>query len=189
VAGVAPGTYSSEPGDDTSQWGGSSTHAGVDIPAPEGDSVYPVVPGRVITADTDPRGGIRVIVQGEDGNTYIYGHLQSLSVQQGMEVGGTRYPIGKVGHTGVASGPHLHLEVHDANGNLVDPRPLFAGGAPSVAPATARQQAEAPPAHTPSAAPVPQGPSAPMPFGLPPIVPSTPVLGGIMRPGGARWGP
>jgi murein DD-endopeptidase MepM/ murein hydrolase activator NlpD len=55
----------------------------------------------------------------------VYGHLSSIRVRGGEEVGG-RDVIGLSGRTGEASGPHLHFEVW-RHGREVDPVPLLGG--------------------------------------------------------------
>ena len=67
-----------------------------------------------------------VFVQHDDGSVVWYGHLRRGSVtpkEVGMRVrrGET---LGTVGSSGNSTGPHLHLEVYDRLGRLIDP---FAG--------------------------------------------------------------
>jgi murein DD-endopeptidase MepM/ murein hydrolase activator NlpD len=53
-----------------------------------------------------------------DVSTY-YAHLASLLVSTGRTVGAGE-PIGRVGASGNATGPHLHFEVH-VRGAAIDP--------------------------------------------------------------------
>ena len=65
----------------------------------------------------------RVSVQHDDGSVAWYLHLKSGSVTQksiGEEVTAGEY-LGKVGSSGSSGGPHLHLEVYDADRRLIDP--------------------------------------------------------------------
>jgi murein DD-endopeptidase MepM/ murein hydrolase activator NlpD len=57
-----------------------------------------------------------------DGSETWYWHLMtdSVVVEPGDEVA-CGAVLGKVGSSGISSGPHLHFEVHDANGEVVDP--------------------------------------------------------------------
>jgi murein DD-endopeptidase MepM/ murein hydrolase activator NlpD len=67
-----------------------------------------------------------VYVQHDDGSIAWYGHMKTGSTTTksvGARVAAGEY-LGKVGSSGNSSGPHLHLEVYDANKRLVDP---FAG--------------------------------------------------------------
>jgi murein DD-endopeptidase MepM/ murein hydrolase activator NlpD len=64
-----------------------------------------------------------VYVQHEDGSVAWYGHLKNGSVTT-SEVGSTvergEY-LGIVGSSGSSTGPHLHFEIHNAAGGIVDP--------------------------------------------------------------------
>jgi murein DD-endopeptidase MepM/ murein hydrolase activator NlpD len=99
-------------------------HHGVDIGNPLGTPVLSVAPGRVIVAGEDltttygltPNFYGRLVIvelnrRLDDRPVYVlYGHLQTIAVQVGQEVR-TGDRIGTVGMTGIALGPHLHLEV------------------------------------------------------------------------------
>jgi murein DD-endopeptidase MepM/ murein hydrolase activator NlpD len=106
----------------------------VDIAAPEGSPAYALEDGTVLRSWTypDPRCGIGLTWQGDDGMNWTYCHLSWLdpSVTPGARLS-TGELVGLVGHTGDASGPHLHLQ---ANPQTVWPQRLawfqgFAGSA------------------------------------------------------------
>lgn len=64
-----------------------------------------------------------VYVRHSDGSVAWYGHLKNGSATTksiGEEVEEGEY-LGIVGSSGNSTGPHLHFEVHDASGNVVDP--------------------------------------------------------------------
>lgn len=99
-------------------------HRGCDFPNPFGTPVFAPAKGRVIVAGNDQRVihgervgfyGQLVIIQLEE--TYrgekiyvLYGHLSKVHVRFLQEVSEGDL-IGEVGMSGVAIGPHLHLEV------------------------------------------------------------------------------
>jgi murein DD-endopeptidase MepM/ murein hydrolase activator NlpD len=86
----------------------------VDIAAPEGSPVYALANATVLNAwhTPDPRCGIGMTVQAFDGQVWTYCHLAYLAetaVDGAQLTAGTE--VGLVGHTGDASGPHLHLQL------------------------------------------------------------------------------
>jgi len=110
-------------------FGGSGTegHNGTDIGVPYGTEVYAVGGGTVINAGRGDAGGFGnwVRIQQDDGNVVIYGHVSKsdyYSVGDRVEAGDL---IANVGSEGRSTGPHLHLEMHDADGNLLDSENYF----------------------------------------------------------------
>lgn len=95
-------------------------HSGVDMSAPQGTPIYAIEGGKVIAADWQGAAGKAVTIKTESGVSVLYGHMSSMSVDKGDKVE-TGQKIGKVGSTGNSTGPHLHLGVFKANGNLQDP--------------------------------------------------------------------
>ncbi len=64
-----------------------------------------------------------VYVQHEDGSIAWYGHMKSNSLtpkRVGERVAVGEY-LGVVGSSGNSTGPHLHFELYDASGKLIDP--------------------------------------------------------------------
>ncbi len=94
-------------------------HAGVDFAAAEGTPIHAAGTGTVVQAG--PRGGygLAVEVQHPDGSSTLYAHASELLVTAGQTVHQGQ-PVAKVGHTGRATGPHLHFELRQA-GQAVDP--------------------------------------------------------------------
>jgi len=94
-------------------------HAGVDIRAAYGREVMTAGAGRVISAGLQGGYGQSVVVEHAPGLRTRYAHLSSIEVIPGqvLEDGS---PVGKVGQSGRATGPHLHFEVL-ANGKAVNP--------------------------------------------------------------------
>ncbi len=105
-------------------------HQGVDLAAKEGDPVQSANAGTVISAGFDTTGfGNTVLVQNPNGTTTRYAHLSAMSVKPGQQLQpGT--PIGAVGHTGNATGPHLHFEIQSERG-AIDPTPQLQNAAPT----------------------------------------------------------
>ena len=96
-------------------------HDGLDIPKPYGTSVYPARSGRVLDAGWHEGYGQLVIIKHNNGETTRYGHLSKIMVKPGDLVQRGKTMIGRVGSTGISTGPHLHFEVRDKNGRPVNP--------------------------------------------------------------------
>jgi peptidoglycan LD-endopeptidase LytH len=106
---------------------GGRSHKGNDLFAPVGTPLVAVTNGSVFF-QADPLGGDAAYVNGNDGNTYYYAHLNDY-------VGGARSVtagelIGHVGNTGNAGSdpPQLHFEIRPGgpNGRAIDPYPTLA---------------------------------------------------------------
>jgi murein DD-endopeptidase MepM/ murein hydrolase activator NlpD len=103
---------------------GDSFHPGLDFVASTGTRVSAAASGTVSFAGYDTGGyGYLVVLRHSLGVTTWYAHLSHISVRRGASVGagGT---VGRVGATGLATGPHLHFEVR-VRGAAVDPRSAF----------------------------------------------------------------
>lgn len=99
---------------------GDFFHPGVDFPAPVGATVRAGRGGRVAFAGWDSGGyGNLVIVRSGRGMQALYAHLSAILVRRGQRVGGGAL-LGRVGATGLATGPHLHFELR-LHGAAVDP--------------------------------------------------------------------
>lgn len=76
-----------------------------------------------------------VYVQHADGSTAWYGHMKRFSLTSknvGESVAAQEY-LGVVGSSGCSTGPHLHFEVYDSGGNLIEP---YSGPCNSLNPTT-----------------------------------------------------
>lgn len=101
-------------------------HAGIDIAGNFGDDVYAIAEGVVSACGVDEGYGNYIkIMHPTRGIMTLYGHLQSIGIQEGEPVVRGSV-IGTVGSTGKSSGPHLHLEVRDAENHTLDPAPYIA---------------------------------------------------------------
>jgi len=86
-------------------------HDGVDIGAKEGTPVHAAAAGEVVYADNRPSGyGNLIIVRHSHDMFTAYTHNQRNLVSKGARVQQGDI-IARVGHTGRASGSHLHFEV------------------------------------------------------------------------------
>ncbi|MDW7695201.1 M23/M56 family metallopeptidase [Flammeovirgaceae bacterium SG7u.111] len=98
-------------------------HKGVDFSAATGTSVIATAAGKVFLSEEDKAWGKRIIIDHGDGYQSHYGHLSKILVTEGQEVE-KGFEIGKVGNTGLSSGPHLHYGVK-YNNEFVDPMDYF----------------------------------------------------------------
>jgi hypothetical protein len=90
----------------------SYRHKGVDIAAPEGTPVKAAADGVVSLADDSfVLHGKTVILDHGQGVATLYIHLSDVGVQEGDWVRRGEI-IGRVGETGVATGPHLHFAAY-----------------------------------------------------------------------------
>ncbi|HRN30231.1 MAG TPA: M23 family metallopeptidase [Terrimesophilobacter sp.] len=108
--------------------GCSSFHEGVDFDPGAGTSVGSIAAGIVIDIN---RGNYSALgqhvwikhnINGQEVIS-VYAHLQygSIAVSVGQTVG-VGQPVGRVGSTGISTGPHLHLEIH-IGGRPINPLP------------------------------------------------------------------
>jgi murein DD-endopeptidase MepM/ murein hydrolase activator NlpD len=102
-------------------------HFGVDVAAGEGTEVVAVAGGIVRLADDLYFSGNTVVIDHGHGLSSSYLHLSQMSVAEGDEVA-QGAPIGRIGATGRATGPHLDWRVNWFGARL-DPA-LVAGAMP-----------------------------------------------------------
>jgi len=100
---------------------GSRRHAGLDIGSPRAQQVAAAADGEVTFAQAT-RGGFGnvVVLEHEGGFSTVYAHLSIIIAREG-ESARQGQPIGGVGTTGNASGPHLHFEIRH-RGVPLDPQ-------------------------------------------------------------------
>lgn len=114
-------------------------HTGVDFAAPQGTRVLASADGEVVSAGVRGGYGNAIILRHGGGITTLYGHLSRFAagLRAGMHVKQGDV-IGYVGHTGWATGPHLHYEFRVA-GIYQDPLRV---ALPKAEPVAARLRGE-----------------------------------------------
>jgi murein DD-endopeptidase MepM/ murein hydrolase activator NlpD len=85
-------------------------HTGLDLAAPKGSKVYAARDGKVSGKGYNKSLGNYLIIEHPGGLQTVYGHLDSSEVELNQTVN-SRMIIGRVGSTGLSTGPHLHFEV------------------------------------------------------------------------------
>jgi murein DD-endopeptidase MepM/ murein hydrolase activator NlpD len=101
------------------RYGAERFHAGLDLSAEEGTPVYAVGAGRVLRSSTDGAYGNHVVIDHGAGLLSLYAHHVRNLVREGEEVRRGQV-IALVGHTGNATGDHVHFELR-WKGGTVDP--------------------------------------------------------------------
>jgi murein DD-endopeptidase MepM/ murein hydrolase activator NlpD len=88
-------------------------HQGQDVLADEGTPVVAPVAGTIVARAYQAKGaGFYVALDAADGRSFLFAHCQAdtFAVALGQAVAAGQ-PLCRVGHTGDASGPHLHVEL------------------------------------------------------------------------------
>ena len=112
-------------------------HKGIDIGSADGTPVHAPADGRVIKAGPGTGYGREIEIDHGNGIITLYGHLSGYNVTVGETVAKGQV-IGYVGHSGRATGSHLHYEVQ-VRGTAVNPHKYLRttmaqlGGAPAGA--------------------------------------------------------
>lgn len=98
-------------------------HNGTDIVAKIGTKVFPIADGIIIEKGFKQSDGNYIIIQHDNGYKSIYAHLSRFTCEIGDQVNIKR-AIGKVGATGIVTGPFLHLSIYKDD-ELVNPETLI----------------------------------------------------------------
>jgi len=102
------------------RWG--TSHQGIDIANRIGTPIYAVTDGIVEESGPASGFGLWVVLRHRDGTQSVYGHINRAFVRKGDPVRAGEQ-IAEVGNRGHSTGPHLHLEVWDADGTKLNPIP------------------------------------------------------------------
>ncbi len=100
-----------------------SFHSALDIAAPWGTPVLATAPGVVSQVGYNGGYGNYVQIQHNYGFSTMYAHNSSVLVHQGQQVSKGQQ-IARVGHTGRATGDHVHYEVQVGN-YTINPYPFL----------------------------------------------------------------
>ena len=100
-------------------------HKGIDLAASEGEIFSSVSDGKVIESGSARGFGKTILIDHGNGITTRYAHASELLVKKG-ELVLKNQAIGRVGQTGLVTGPHLHFEV-EMDGEHIDPKIFLAG--------------------------------------------------------------
>lgn len=103
--------------------GKRSYHSGIDMACPQGTPIYASLAGEVTSTGFNNVYGNFVIVTHHSGYKTLYGHMSAILVAKGNHVYNNTV-IGKVGSTGMSTGPHLHFTVYKF-GKTVNPLGLL----------------------------------------------------------------
>ncbi len=178
--------------------GSGLVHGGIDLAVAGNVPVLAACQGVVTAASYSGVYGNHVVVDCGGGWSTLYGHLSSMSVDVGDQVGKTT-AVGRSGSTGYSTGEHLHFEVR-YQGTPVNPEgyldfrigpgtPLSDGpivfprnprsGEPGATQASPEPAATEPP--TPTATPTPTSTATPTPTATPTVT-NTPTPTPTPRP-------
>lgn len=125
------GTITQTPDTPTNYIKGRSTHGGYDIAGKKGSNIPAFVAGTVVETGRGNTGwGNYVIIEDAQGNKHRYAHLQDIGANKGdiITAGGSVGTMGNSGNVFGETGMHLHYEVKDSKGNLIDPKSLVGSG-------------------------------------------------------------
>lgn len=86
-------------------------HYGVDLGVDDGTVIHCFADGTVTVVGDSSELGKYIMVQHNNGFVSLYGHCSKIMASSGQTVR-EGDPIAEVGHTGNATGPHLHFELH-----------------------------------------------------------------------------
>ncbi len=114
--------------------GGRRFHYGVDLSAAPGEPVLAIAPGSIKASGTEPGFGHWVLVRHPGKALAFYGHLAAptlLGVGAKVSAG---QAIGRVGSSGMSSGPHLHFEIWRPGQGVEAPGDPYVAGLGAVDP-------------------------------------------------------
>lgn len=96
-------------------------HQGVDVRAAYGQDVQAAGAGTVVFSGQQGGYGTSVVIEHADGTKTRYAHLSTALVDKGARVEAGQ-AVGQAGHSGRATGTHLHFEVIGRDGRRMAPQ-------------------------------------------------------------------
>ena len=93
--------------------GGDRFHYGVDLAAETGTDILAFADGEVYASGESSTLGNYIMLRHDDGYITLYAHCSKVTATGGRVSMGEK--IAEVGSTGLATGPHLHFELHDGD--------------------------------------------------------------------------
>ncbi|HEY4216655.1 MAG TPA: M23 family metallopeptidase [Gemmatimonadaceae bacterium] len=115
-------------------------HQGIDLSAPAGTTIVAPAPATVSFVGWRLGDGLTIELAHNGGVTTLFGHCRKTLVHVGEKVRAGD-PIGTVGSSGLATGPHVHFEVQ-VHGTPVDPLRYLAATHDSTTAVAERLRAE-----------------------------------------------
>ena len=104
---------------------GPTMHNGIDMAGTRNDPIFSATSGTVVYSAYNSIGGNQVNIRAENGYVFIYAHMNSkasVNVGDTVSIG---EQIGLMGDTGKVTGVHLHFEIQDPYGNIIDPSEIL----------------------------------------------------------------
>ncbi|BBM89502.1 hypothetical protein COTS27_01204 [Spirochaetota bacterium] len=89
-------------------------HTGIDLAAAYGHPVRSALAGRVISVSHQGGYGNRIVIKHALGYQTTYSHLSRFNVKKGQSIKRGQI-IGRIGNSGLSTGPHLHFEIKHRN--------------------------------------------------------------------------
>lgn len=96
-------------------------HQGIDMRAAYGQDVQAAGAGTVVFSGHQGGYGTSVVIEHADGTRTRYAHLSAALVEKGQKVDAGQ-AVGQAGHSGRATGTHLHFEVIGRDGRRMEPQ-------------------------------------------------------------------
>ena len=110
-------------------WGadrGRRSHMGIDLGGKRGSRLFAIEDGVIDRTKRQSNGALQIVMRGESGSKFYYGHMDEVLVEGGQKVKAGEV-IGTMGDSGSPGAVHLHFEYWRSGGEsaAVDPAPLI----------------------------------------------------------------